>query len=156
MHLYLVQHGEAKSKEDDPERPLTERGKLLVQKVARFLRPSGLKVKAVWHSGKTRAQQTAEILVSALTSDQGIVARDGLAPNDPVGPVREAIEQSDGDLMVVGHLPFLSRLAASLLTGSEQNEVVSFQYGTVVALTAREDGSWAIGWMIAPGLLGAS
>ena len=26
MHLYLVQHGEAKSKEDDPQRHLTEKG----------------------------------------------------------------------------------------------------------------------------------
>ena len=34
MKLYLVQHGEAKSKAEDPQRPLTERGREDVARVA--------------------------------------------------------------------------------------------------------------------------
>ena len=92
---------------------MTDKGRRDVEKVAEFLRSINLKVEAVWHSGKPRARQTAEILASALTSAQGVVERAGLAPNDPVGSVRKEIEKADGDLVVVGHLPFLSRLAYS-------------------------------------------
>ena len=57
MHIYLVQHGEAKPEEIDPERRLTENGTRAVQKVADFLRKSsGLEVDTIWHSGKPRAQ----------------------------------------------------------------------------------------------------
>ncbi len=34
MELYLVQHGEAKSKAEDPQRPLTQRGREDVARVA--------------------------------------------------------------------------------------------------------------------------
>jgi phosphohistidine phosphatase SixA len=41
MQIYLVQHGESKPEEIDPERRLTESGTQAVQKVADFLRRSG-------------------------------------------------------------------------------------------------------------------
>jgi phosphohistidine phosphatase SixA len=41
MQIYLVQHGEFKSEEIDPERSLTESGTRAIQKVANFLRTSG-------------------------------------------------------------------------------------------------------------------
>ena len=37
MKLYLVQHGEAKTKEEDPDRALTNTGKELSEKTACFL-----------------------------------------------------------------------------------------------------------------------
>ncbi len=36
MKLYLVQHGEAKKKEEDPLRPLSESGREDVQRVAKY------------------------------------------------------------------------------------------------------------------------
>ena len=62
MRLYLVQHGQAKSEELDPQRGLTEQGVQDVERLAAFLKPLSLAVQVVWHSGKTRAAQTAEIL----------------------------------------------------------------------------------------------
>jgi phosphohistidine phosphatase SixA len=41
MQIYLVQHGESKPDEIDPERRLTESGAQAIQKVADFLRRSG-------------------------------------------------------------------------------------------------------------------
>jgi broad specificity phosphatase PhoE len=35
MRLYLVQHGEAKSEAEDPDRPLTDRGAAYVREVAK-------------------------------------------------------------------------------------------------------------------------
>ena len=64
MRLYLVQHGEALPKQVDPERPLSERGRSDVARVADFLKGAGIRVTRVAHSGKTRARQTAELLAS--------------------------------------------------------------------------------------------
>ena len=74
MWLYLVQHGEATSEEEDPERPLTERGVVDVHRVARKAAEAGIVTAVrVVHSGKTRARQTAEAWGQALgvPVDQG-------------------------------------------------------------------------------------
>ena len=153
MRVYLVQHGEANPEEVDPERRLTEKGAAEVRKVADFLRPLDLAVDAVWHSGKARARETAGILAPALSA--GPSRRDGLAPNDPVGPVQEAITEAAGDLMIVGHLPFLGKLAALLVTGDETMDVVSFQYGCVVRLERHDVGTSTVTWMLRPDLIGS-
>lgn len=154
MHVYLVQHGEAKREDVDPERHLTENGVREVEKVADFLRSLDLTPAAVWHSGKARAGQTAEILARAVSRAPS--ERKGLAPNDPVGPIRQAIDQADGDLMIVGHLPFLGRLAAALVTSDETMDIVSFRFGCVVCLERRDQGAWTVGWLVRPDLLAGS
>lgn len=155
MRVYLVQHGEARPEAEDPERRLTDEGVRNVQKVARFLQPLGLQVEAIWQSGKPRARQTAEILAGAVSASQGVLQRNGLAPKDPVAPIREAIEQSTGDLMIVGHLPFLGKLAALLVADNEETEIVAFRFGCVVCVERVENGPWKLAWMVVPGLLGA-
>lgn len=44
------------------------------------------------------------------------------------------IEQSAGDLMIVGHLPFLGKLAAALVGCGETDTVVRSQYAGVVCI----------------------
>ncbi len=153
MRVYLVQHGEAKPKDVDPDRHLTEKGVRDVGKVAAFLEPLGLRLGVIWHSGKARAAQTADILGSAVTAAEGIVEREGLAPNDPVDPMREALESAAEDVMIVGHLPFLSRLVWALVADSEVAEVVAFQNGGVVCVERGEDGGYRLRWMVTPELL---
>ena len=120
MKVYLVQHGEAKSEEEDPQRRLTDKGIGEVQKVANFLRPLKLTVNAIWHSGKPRAQQTGELLAKAIGALDRIVQREGLGPKDQVTATKEALQQTSGDVMIVGHLPFLGRLVALLVTGNDR------------------------------------
>jgi len=156
MHIYLVQHGEAKPEEIDPERRLTQNGTRAVQKIADFLRKSGggLKVDTIWHSGKPRAQQTAELLEPATRAgEEAVIQHDGLAPKDAVEAIQRELEQGNRNVMIVGHLPFLGRLAALLLTGSADKEVVAFQFGCVVCLNRDDPGRWKLGWMIVPKLL---
>ena len=80
MNLYLVQHGKAVAKEVDPDRSLTGQGRVEVKKVAAFIERLNLTVGWVWHSGKTRAAQTARILAEVVKADKGVLQRDGLAP----------------------------------------------------------------------------
>ena len=153
MQLYLVQHGEAKPKEADPDRPLTDDGRREVERTAAVLAKLGLSVDCIWHSGKTRADQTAQVLAAALAPSQGVVRRDGLAPNDPVKPVRKELASATADVMVVGHLPFLAKLASALLAGDKNAGVVAFRYGCVVCIARAADGSHALRWMLTPDLL---
>jgi phosphohistidine phosphatase len=151
MRIYLVQHGESKSEEEDPQRHLTDRGINEVRRVADFLRPLGLVVDTVWHSGKTRAQQTGELLAEVLRAR--LVQQTGLGPKDQVAVTKEALQQVAGNLMIVGHMPFLGKLAALLVTGSEENEIVAFQFGGVLCMECRDNVKWKIAWMITPALL---
>ena len=153
MRLYLVRHGEAKPKSQDPDRPLTEAGAADVAKVAAFLQGRGIRVEAVWHSGKTRARQTADLLASALPAGAGPVHRDGLAPNDPVRRAVKEVAAARGDLMIVGHLPHLAGLAAALLVGDAQAEVLAFPAAGAACLARDEQAAWVLEWLVTPDLL---
>jgi len=153
MRLYLVQHGEAKSKQEDPERSLTDSGVRAVGKVAGWIRAQGLTVHAIWHSSKQRAVQTAEILSPAFHTESGPVERDGLAPRDDVGPILKDVLANGQDLVLVGHLPFLDRLASRLVAADESAGVVAFRYGCMVCLEQDEAEAWQVRWMLIPELL---
>jgi phosphohistidine phosphatase len=153
MRIYLLRHGEAKSEDQDPERHLTEKGIEEVTKVAEFLRPLSVTLRAIWHSGKARAAQTAEIIAGAVESREGIRERAGLAPNDPVQPIVKAVREVGADLMLVGHLPFLGKFASTLVIGDEANGLLGIPSAGLVCLDLREDVGWRVAWMIVPDLL---
>ena len=153
MKLYLVQHAKAASKEIDPDRSLTAEGRRDIQKVAAFIKPLNLVVNSLWHSGKTRARQTAEILAKVITVENEMTAHDGLAPNDDVQAIKVIIISAGHDLMIVGHMPFVAKLASLLLIGSEPSDIVAFRQGGIVCLSCEDDNCWQIDWMITPELL---
>ena len=84
---------------------------------------------------------------------QGAIKHEGLAPNDPIGPVKSELIHARDDLMIVGHLPFLSKLASALLVGDELIELFSFQQAGVVCLGRNdEEEQWQVCWMVVPQL----
>src|SRR5258708_30642177 len=86
MDLYLMQHGQATTETADPERPLTDAGRAAVQRVAKRARAADVRISGCLHSGKLRAEQTAQLLVREIGVEPSVEARPGLAPNYPVGP----------------------------------------------------------------------
>lgn len=154
MKLYMVQHAEAASKQADPQRPLTDKGFSDMQKVIGFLKPLGLKVDYLWHSGKKRAEQTAGILAEVVGVEFKAAAHEGLGPNDDVAALKDEIISDSKDIMIVGHMPFVSKLASLLLTGSESSGTVAFKQGGVVCLNFSDESNWQLEWMITPELLG--
>ena len=72
----------------------------------------------------------------------------GIAPNDDVAAMRERFQAETRNIMLVGHLPYLSRLVAALLGIEKDRTVVEFQMGGVVRLDRNEQGQWALRWMI--------
>ncbi len=150
--LFLVQHGEAKTKDEDPERPLTGRGAAVVEKMAAWAARAGVKVEEIRHSGKRRAEQTAGILGRHLAPDRGVVAVAGLNPKDDVEPVARELAGRDEPLMLVGHLPFLDRLASHLVAGDPEAAVARFRNAGIVCLE-RDAGAWSLLWAVTPKLV---
>ena len=150
MALYLVQHGKSHSKDIDPEQGLTDEGKAEVARIADVARGYGVKVDAILHSTKKRARQTAEIIAQALEPAGGIKEKSGLKPMDDVTALGGLIDSAP-NVMLVGHLPFMSRLAAWLITGSIEPPVFAFQNGGIVCLKENPDaGAWMIAWSLMP------
>ena len=151
MLLYLVQHGQAKSKEENPDRPLTDRGRREVEAVMLLMMRFGaITASRVVHSGKLRAAETAEIIGTKIDADTE--ESDGLAPNDDPGIWAQRLAEGGLDTLLVGHMPHLSRLASRLLCGSDEAELVEFANGGVVCLH-QDDGHWALKWSIPPSLV---
>jgi phosphohistidine phosphatase len=153
MRLYLVQHGAALAREADPARPLSEAGRQDVQAMADFLRGAGIRVERVWHSGKSRAEQSAQLLAKAVLPRGRIEQVGGIGPDDDVAGFVSDADVWEQDILVVGHLPFLSRLVARLVAGDPEHEVVGFVPGSVVCLQRCDIDRWLLLWMIRPDLL---
>jgi phosphohistidine phosphatase len=152
MFVYLVQHAEA-SKEEDLGKDLTQKGRLDIESVAHHMKRLNVAVKQIVHSGKTRAQTTAKILARHLDPPEGILAVQGLAPLDDPEIWSERIAQMDKDIMLVGHLPHLGRLAAILMTGDKEKNVINFRMGGAVRLKRMEPDQWAVDWMVVPEII---
>jgi phosphohistidine phosphatase len=152
MRLYLVRHGEAKPAEIDPSRGLTPEGIEEATKVAGFLAKASLTVDEIYHSGKTRAKETASILALHITVHRGVFDTDGLSPNDDPSIWAVHLARLSGDTMLVGHLPHLARLASRLLCDDPKSPIIDFPNVGVVCLVRSYEG-WSLEWMVTPGIL---
>ena len=150
MPLYLVRHGVACSEAADPDRSLTESGKGTVDGMAQLAAAFNIPVSQIFHSGKTRARQTAEIFSKHLKPSAGVKEIKGIKPNDDVTIIASKHDPAL-NTMIVGHLPFLERLVSYLVTGSPDTSLIKFQTGGIVCLDQMEkNGSWYVKWALMP------
>jgi phosphohistidine phosphatase len=147
---YLVQHGDALPKEKDPERHLSEVGIRETRKIGEFLSKKGIKIDKIFHSNKRRAIMTAHILSKALDVDD-VNEAGGLAPLDDPSSWVKTLMETDKNVMIVGHLPHLSKLLSMLL--KVDTEVVKFRYSSVLCLERGDDYKWRIAWYIKPDII---
>ena len=148
MEVYLVQHGEAKDEEDDPERSLTNKGKEEVGHVAAHTARL-VNIHRIMHSPKLRAKQTADIFAT-YNKHASSAEEKGLKPMDDPEIAKKMIESQTENLMLVGHLPHMNKLASLLLTGNADADVISFRMGAVVCLEKQE--RWKVKWIFTPEL----
>lgn len=166
MRLYMVQHGDAVSKEENPDRPLSDKGKADVERLAVFLARTRPTIIRIIHSGKARTIETARIFARAAAPGVEVEeAAAGLAANDSTDLFFQAVEswrddvatgaETAGGVMLVGHLPFMGKLASRLVTGIEDAAVAVFQPGGVLCLEWGGGAlGWSVAWMAPPELLG--
>lgn len=154
MILYLARHAKAKSDSEDPTRSLSDEGIMETEKLASFLiencRISAVKI---YHSGKKRAAQTAEILARAAGAGVVIEKAPWLSPGDDVSEWLKRLNCEEEDIMLVGHLPYMEKLASALLCGDENIRTIAFNTATVACLERTVNGTWFINWVVYPGML---
>ena len=124
--------------------------------MAGYLADTGVSVDRNKHSEKLRARQTAEIFGARLKPQHGLEQVSGMAPNDDISPLRMSLHSGTEDVMLVGHLPYLSRLLSSLLLVDENRPLLEFRMGGVVCLERSEAQSWWLLWAVIPELLRGS
>jgi len=149
MEFYLVRHGEAVSQAVDGQRPLTPEGRRDVERLGQAAAQRSIQPGQIFHSGLLRAQQTAEILSESLGPFEGVRESVGLRPDDDPVIAKAELELSTVSLMLVGHLPHISRLASFLVAGNAEEELVQFAPATMLALFY-ENHRWKILWKLTP------
>ncbi|MBN2505113.1 MAG: phosphohistidine phosphatase SixA [Verrucomicrobia bacterium] len=125
MELYFLRHAKAvprtgRAVQRDAERPLTPEGEAKTWLVAKGMQNLGLTFDQIWTSPLVRARRTAEIVAEALRLTSKLTLTVHLAPDgDPrrlMGDIKQA-QRSLGRVLLVGHEPYLSELASTLVSG---------------------------------------
>jgi phosphohistidine phosphatase len=173
MLLYLVHHGDALGPEVDPRRPLSTDGRRAVERLAADAAARGARPDVVWHSGKLRSRQTAEIFWRACNALGTFAATRDLQPTDPPAIMRDRLRYEARDLMLVGHFPHLPQLLMLLERLSDGPDAASageidlknapslkhgpgdFPAHGIVALRTDDDGAtWREVWRVSPESVG--
>ena len=150
MFLYLVRHGEAVGELSDSAKPLSDRGRAEVGRVASHV--SSCCPTRICHSNKLRARQTAVILASHMAAGAEAEEADGLSPGDDPAIWAGRLSGQKEDLMLVGHLPHMAQLASLLVSGSKERAAFDFSTATVLCLL-RHSNRWWLQWMLRPDML---
>lgn len=153
MRLFVVQHGDAVPKDADPDRPLSNRGRADLQLLLEFLAARNIRIEQIFHSGKVRARETAEILRPLLEMPGEIHKRDGLAPNDSPDSFLEQFGRIEKDTLVASHMPFVARAVSQALTGLPGRELMRFVPGSIAGMERGVDNSWRLILFVRPDFL---
>ena len=148
MVLYLVHHGDAVGPNVDARRPLSERGRQNVARLAAETAGRGARPAVVWHSGKLRARQTAEEFWRACNALASLSATRDLQPDDPPAWVLDRVRGEAHDILVAGHFPHLPRLL-ELIAQTSGLTLAAFPQHGVVAVETRDGGAtWKELWRL--------
>lgn len=145
MEVFIVRHGDALAKQIDPDRPLSDEGLDEIKSVALKLKDKKIKLHKIVHSGILRAKQTAKIIQETLASNLPIEKSQHLNPESDTAHWFEKLNELSENVMLVGHLPYVSVLSSKLLKG----EVISFDTGYTACLSKNED-KWELKWIETP------
>jgi phosphohistidine phosphatase len=146
--ILLIHHGDAVGPDVDPMRPLSSAGRARVERVAAEAAARGARPDVVWHSGKLRARQTAELFWRACNPFAAFAAVRGLQPDDPPGWMRDQLAGDTRSIALVGHMPHLARLLGELVAPDAAGP--PFPLHGCVALTVDGD-RWREIWRIEDG-----
>lgn len=118
MWVHLFRHGIAIDREDpncppDPERELTDKGRLRTAAAASGIAALGISPDLVLTSPFLRARQTAELAVAAVGGE--LIETGALVAGDPERLCAELRERDPLVALCVGHAPDLDDFAAFLI-----------------------------------------
>jgi phosphohistidine phosphatase len=118
MKLYLLRHGSASDvAASDEERELTREGREEARIAGAALAKLGAKPSCILSSPLVRARQTAEIAAMELKFSKDIELIDELQNGVATVSLLKALKScvSDGEILLVGHMPSLSEHLVALI-----------------------------------------
>ncbi len=157
MEIYLMQHGPAVPKEQDPEEGLSPEGQARIHASGRALRKMGVGFDAVLSSPKKRSKQTAAIVAEEVGFSSGkIVETTKVKAMTPPEETVQALSELQGAerILIAGHLPCVAEVASFLLTeGSKAS--VQFEMGGCcrIDVDALPTHSGRLRWYLTPAQL---
>jgi phosphohistidine phosphatase len=146
MKIYLVRHGESIFSGNDNKRPLSHQGRNDILNLANFIKPLNIVVKEILQSKKLRAKETAEILAPCIQHG-AIQTNENLDPDSDPQIWFQQLNHQNEDLMLVGHMPFMGKLVALMISGFSDKNIVAMKTGTMICLEKIEN-EWIISWMV--------
>jgi len=145
--IVLVHHGHALGRDVDPTQPLSGRGLAASQRLVVEVAARGVKPDVIWHSGKFRARQTAELFWHACNPGAAFSVARGLQPADPPHVIQDQLETGNREVLLVGHMPHLTRLLRTLCRQLHDGPSIEFPEHGCVALQ-RQAGRWEELWRL--------
>jgi len=119
MEIYLMQHGSALPKEQDPEEGLSPDGKARIHASGKALNKMGITFDVILSSPKKRSKQTASIVAGEVgfPPDKIIETEKVKALTHPEETLTIVAEHSGNQrILIAGHLPSVAEVASFLLT----------------------------------------
>jgi phosphohistidine phosphatase len=164
MNLYLLRHGIAVEPgtagyAKDADRPLTPKGERKLRKIAGAMRALEIEFDRVLFSPYVRARGTAVIIAKELGLEKKLEKCDALTPG---GSLREVVDVLNHlkpvpeNVLLVGHEPSMSELAALLISG-ETTVSITMRKGGLCKLTAetlRPGRCASLEWLLTPKQMG--
>jgi phosphohistidine phosphatase len=136
VRLYLLRHAIAAERDparwpDDRNRPLTREGAARMARAARGMRRLGLKFDLVLSSPLARTVETARIVSAGVRTRAETRLLKPLAPGGGSGGVLAALSglPARSTVLLVGHEPDLSHLAAGLIMERRSEPPLEFKKG---------------------------
>ena len=149
MQLFLLRHAEAEpDAANDEARTLTAKGSKQAESIGRFCREHGFVPEMILSSPLTRAKETARLVARELDLPKLVrieeFLRAGMTAERAFSGLREFFvevmkrEKSSekASIMLVGHEPDFSKLAAVLIGG--RAEGIHFRKATLMGVTLQE------------------
>ena len=131
MEIYLMQHGPALPKEQDPEEGLGPEGEGRIRASGQALKKMGVAFDAILSSPKKRSKQTAAIVADAVGFPKDkIVETKKVKAMAPAEETVQALSELSGAerVLIAGHLPSVAEVASFLLTEGSK-AAVQFEMG---------------------------
>jgi phosphohistidine phosphatase len=157
MKIYLMQHGPALSKDQDPEEGLGSEGKEKIHAGGKALKKMGVTFDAILSSPKKRSKDTAAIVAEQVgfPLEKIIETKNVKAMAPPEDTVQALSELSGAQrVLIAGHLPSVAEVASFLLTEGSK-AAVQFEMGGCCRIDVDElpTHSGRLRWYLTPAQL---